>query len=89
MLSEDRDMGVVQEICRAIQRNPKINRVTVCGREYDQIRDELEELTFLKWERPKYGTAIELLLWDNADEARRRATIKILGRPVECRAPGQ
>lgn len=79
-------MTIVIEIARAIQRNPKINRVLVTHREYEKIRAELEDMTFVKQApRPTYRGPfgnIDRFLWDELNAMMKRAPIEIMGRPV-------
>lgn len=79
-------MGVVHEIAKAIQRNPKINRVIVSASELEVIRDELEDMSFVRpGPRPAYG-GIDAKLWDEMMAQRKKASIRIMDRPVEARA---
>lgn len=77
---------IIHEIVHAIHRNPHINRVIVCEREYEEIQREFETITtYTLTPRPTYGAPfgdIDRLLWDNLEALMKAAPIKILGRPV-------
>ena len=82
-------MTVLNEIAQAIARNPKINRVIVSAEEWDQLRQNVRDMQFIKGDpRPTYGPPfgdIDRLLWDNLQELMKRPLIRIMGRPVEIR----
>lgn len=77
---------IVHDIARAIQRNPKINKVIVSPLEHAKIRRELNHMTFFKRDpRPTYGAPFgdtDRQFWDMKVQMQRCAEVRIMGRPV-------
>ena len=83
-------MTIINEICDAISRNPKINRVVVSQAELVAIRAELYDLTPVKrGPRPTYGGPwgdIDRQLWDDLEyHMKHVAPVQIIGRKVIAR----